>query len=61
MKKIEFRLHHSISDEIIEKRFNCFNEILHYYKTSKVQEKLMTKIVHILGFILMRNLLDIQG
>lgn len=32
MKLIEYRLQQKITDDIIEKRFSCFNEVLHYYK-----------------------------
>lgn len=55
MKKIEIKLHHSISEEIIEKRFNCFNEILHYYKNIESSRETYDKNSLHLGFYIDGN------
>ena len=50
MKKIDFKLHHSISDEMIEKRFHCFNEKLNYYQDIESSREIYDKNSSHLGF-----------
>ncbi|TDB63308.1 GNAT family N-acetyltransferase [Arundinibacter roseus] len=55
MKKIDFKLHQSINEEMIETRFNCFNEILHYYKNIESSRETYDKNSTHLGFYIDGN------